>query len=371
MPSEPSRADNAAHIVNPFELGIQDFSAYALVIDARSPREYAEDHIPDAVNLPVVGDDEYAVVGTTHRSDTHRAYLIGVEHSLRNMADHIASLISRYGRDDRMLVYCFRGGKRSKLWADTLRTIGFKVDVLAGGWKNYRRWVRAGLDRLPLAFDYRVLCGSTGCGKTRLLAALADEGAQTIDLEDVAGHRGSLIGGLPGTAQPSQKLFDSLLLERMRQLDPSRPVWIEAESKRIGKVQIPEILHRSMHAGAIIRVEAPMTERVKLWREDYRHFADDPSMMVEMLEPLKPLIGGDELKVWQALAASRQVDALFERVMVNHYDPAYRRSSSRNFASFDAAEIVVLDSLQPDDLRTTARRLIADAEATTSTYALE
>jgi tRNA 2-selenouridine synthase len=358
-PESPSIG--VSHVVHPFELEIQDFSAYALIIDARSPREYAEDHIPAAVNLPVVENEEYAEVGTVHRMDTHRAYLVGVEHSLRNMADHIASLISRFGRDDRMLVYCFRGGKRSKLWADTLRTIGFKVDVLAGGWKNYRRWVRAGLERLPPAFDYRVLCGSTGCGKTRLLDALAVEGAQTLDLEALAHHRGSLIGSLPGVEQPSQKLFDSLLLDRMRRFETSRPVWIEAESKRIGRVQIPEALHRAMHGGAVIKVEAPMSERVKLWREDYRHLAADPVGMVEQLEPLKPLVGGDELTLWRSLAAERKVDCLFERVMAHHYDPAYRRSSARNFSSFEGAPAVALPSLDADALRAVARQLIAAA----------
>lgn len=356
-------ADQAANAVHPSELGIQNFGAYALIIDARSRHEYDDDHIPGAVNLPVVDDEEYAVVGTTHRTDTHRAYLIGVERALRNMADHVAATISRHGHDDRMLVYCFRGGKRSRLWADTLRTIGFKVDVIAGGWKNYRRWVRAGLDRLPPAFDYRVLCGSTGCGKTRLLHALDAEGAQTLDLEALAAHRGSLIGALPDQVQPSQKLFDSLLLDRMCRFDAAQPVWLEAESKRIGMVQLPESLHRAMHAGTVVKLEVSMAERVRLWREDYRHFADDPAAMVRMLEPLKPLVGGDELNAWHALAASSHVDELFERVMVNHYDPAYRRSSSRHFASFADAPPVTLPSLKSDDLRIVARRLIAEANA--------
>ena len=166
--------------VSPAQLGVREFGDYSLVIDARSPHEYAEDHLPGAVNLPVVDDAQYAEVGIRHKVDKHAAYLIGVEYSLRNIADQIKPLISRYGTADRFLVYCLRGGKRSRLWADSLRTIGFEVDVLAGGWKRYRQWVRESLAALPPTLDYRVLAGPTGCGKTRLLSELARTG--TISL---------------------------------------------------------------------------------------------------------------------------------------------------------------------------------------------
>ncbi len=223
-------ADTVAGIASPQELGVREFDQYALVIDARSPHEYAEDHLPGAINLPVVDDDEFAEVGIRHKTDKHGAYLIGVEYSLRNIASHIKPLISKYTGDDRFLVYCFRGGKRSRLWADNLRTIGFEVDQLAGGWKRYRQWVRESLATLPGIFQYEVLTGPTGCGKTRLLAELALQGEQVLDLEELASHRGSLLGELPGRPQPTQKMFDSLLLASMRRLDPARRVWIEAES---------------------------------------------------------------------------------------------------------------------------------------------
>ncbi len=205
----PSR-ETGAGAVSMTELGIRESHDYSLVIDARSPREYADDHLPGAVNLPVVDDDQYAEVGTRHKSDKHVAYLIGVEYSLRNIADQIKPLISRYSNADRFLVYCFRGGKRSRLWADNLRTIGFEVDVLAGGWKRYRQWARESLVALPPTLTYRVRAGPTGCGKTRLLHALRRKGHQVIDLEEIAAHRGSLLGDLPGVAQPPQKWFDSL-----------------------------------------------------------------------------------------------------------------------------------------------------------------
>lgn len=350
-------------MADPTELGVDDFQRYALVIDARSPREYAEDHIPGAVNLPVVNDDEYAEVGTTHRTDTHKAYLIGVRYSLQNIAQHIGPLISKYTPADRMLVYCFRGGKRSRLWADNLRTIGFEVDVLPGGWKRYRGWVRQALATEPGRFRYRVLCGPTGCGKTRLLHALEAAGEQVLELEGMASHRGSLIGALPGAPQPSQKWFDSRLLERLRSFDPARPVWIEAESKKIGRIQLPDALHEAMYSSPTLTLEVGMPERVRLWHEDYAHFVANPVAMVEQLAPIRPLVGGEAYERWQKLAAAGLTAELFERVMREHYDPAYTRSTRRLFENERGGERLVLPSLSDEAMRAAAQELVRRGQA--------
>lgn len=355
---EPT-VETAAGLVHPHQLEVQEFSSYSLVIDARSPHEYEEDHIPGAVNLPVVDDAEYAEVGTKHKTDKHAAYLIGVEYSLKNIASHIKPLISKYTPQDRFLVYCFRGGKRSRLWADNLRTIGFEVDVLAGGWKNYRRWVRAGLESLPRALTYRVLCGPTGCGKTRVLHELESQGHQVLELEGLASHRGSLLGALPGQPQPTQKLFDTMLLDTLRRFDPRRPVWLEAESKKIGNLQLPDALFEAMHVSPVVNIVAPMAERVTLWREDYSHFAADPVAMVRKLEPLKPLVGKDVLAEWMDFAVAGRVDELFESVMTKHYDPCYSRSTRRNYGPKVEETKVELQSLARPALAETVRALVA------------
>jgi tRNA 2-selenouridine synthase len=335
------------------------FGEYNLIVDARSPREFSEDHIPSAVNLPVLNNDEYAEIGTTHGADPHRAYVVGVAYALRNMAAAIDRLIAQYPRQSKMLVYCFRGGKRSKLWHDALTTIGYRVDRLQGGWRAYRAWVRAQLAELPLSFRYHVLCGPTGCGKTRLLQALREMGAQVLDLEEIARHRGSLIGGIPGVPQPSQKYFESLLAAQLRRFDPARPVWLEAESRKIGALQLPPALFAAMHAGRVFPVEAPMPERVKLWREDYRHFEEDPRSLVGCLESLRPLVGGEEYEAWQNMAAAHQIPDLFERLMRVHYDPAYARSIERHYPQSVGAEPVVTPRLDPETLRGIAVALSA------------
>ncbi len=327
-----------------------NFSDYDLIIDARSPREYEEDHIPGAVNFPVVDNEEYAEVGTLHRTDKMGAYRIGVQYSLKNIARHIEEDLPNYPERSRILVYCFRGGKRSKLWTDALETIGYKVEKLKGGWKAYRHWVNEQLTVIPAQYRYHILSGPTGCGKTRLLYALRDAGAQVLDLEGIAEHRGSVLGSIPGVPQPTQKLFDSLLLRQLSGYDPAHPVWVEAESKKIGNVQLPETLLSTMRTGLTIRVDAAMTQRVRLWREDYRHFEQDPQGMLERLQFLRPLVGGEEFSAWEALAQERRMPELFERLMRNHYDPSYRRAILRNYPAIDTAPSVVLDDLSPEGL---------------------
>lgn len=342
--------------------GMYDFKSFDLIIDARSPREFDEDHIPGAVNLPVVDNAEFAEVGTLHRTNPLAAYQLGARYSLQNIARHIETHLSEYGNRSRILVYCFRGGKRSKVWQDVLETIGYRVERVKGGWKAYRRWVNEQLGVVPSHFRYVVVSGPTGCGKTRLLAVLQENGAQVLDLEDLATHRGSIIGAVPGKQQPTQKLFDSRLLERLSTFDSARPVWVESESKKIGQVQLPDALLDTMRAGTTIAIDAPMAQRVQLLREEYAHFEEDPGSLIERLRYLRSLVGGEEFERWESLASQKNVPELFERLMRHHYDPTYRRSILRNYPEIDASPKIVLDGLSMAQLAPIARELIARIE---------
>ncbi len=326
---------------------MEDFKNYDLIVDARSPREYAEDHIPGAINLPVVNDDEYAEVGTLHRTDPMGAYKIGVEYSLLNIVRGLKDHFSGFNRKSRILIYCFRGGKRSRLWFNALDVIGYRAEVLPGGWKAYRRWVNEQLASVPANFRYIVLNGPTGCGKTRLLTALRKVGAQVLDLEELAIHRGSVIGALPGKSQPTQKLFDSHLLQQISILSTDQPIWVEAESKKIGNVQLPDVLLSTMREGTTLSIETPMPQRVQMWREDYAHFETDPQALVEKLQFLRALVGNAELTEWETLAEKRAIPELFERLMRSHYDLAYQRSSHRNYPNLDQSPVITLEDLSP------------------------
>lgn len=335
-----------------------NFSEFHLIIDARCPREFAEDHIPGAVNFPVLNDEEYAEIGTLHRTDKLAAYKLGVEYALRNIARHLRDDFQNVTINQQILVYCFRGGKRSKLWLDALETMSYKPKKFQGGWKAYRRYVNASLIDVPKLYEYRVLSGATGCGKTRLLYALEKVGAQVLDLEEIAQHRGSVLGTLPGVQQPTQKLFDTQLLAKLLSFDRSKPIWLEAESKKIGNVQLPDALLSAMYGGTTLRVEAAMDQRVILWREDYRHFEEDPSAMVRCLTYLRPLVGGTEFALWETMASQRQMPALFERLMTHHYDPTYARSTLKNYPKIANSPIIGLVDLSPAALEQIALKLI-------------
>jgi tRNA 2-selenouridine synthase len=178
-----------------------------------------------------------------------------------------------------------------------------------------------------------------------------------LELEGLARHHGSLIGDLPGIEQPTQKWFDSLLLDNLRGFDPARPVWVESESKKIGAIQLPDVLLDTFRRGNLFSVQAPMSERVQLWREDYGHFEADPQALLERLRHLRPLIGGEEFALWEKLAAERRMPQLFEQLMCAHYDPAYARSIARNFPHYGEARKLELAHLDMTSLSAVAREL--------------
>lgn len=336
---------------------------YDAIIDARSPAEFAEDHLPGAINWPVLDDDERRIVGTLYVQDSPlAARKLGAAMVARNVARHIEDHLADKPREWRPLVYCWRGGQRSGSLAWFLDQIGFRTTRLAGGYKGFRAVVRADLEEWPTRLALRVLAGRTGSGKTRLLQALAAEGAQTLDLEGLARHRGSVLGGLPDRPQPSQKHFDSLLWSALRALDPARPVFVESESKKIGALQLPEALVQRMRGqGQVLRIEMPDAARVQLLLQEYGFFADDVPGFCTLLDGLVALRGRERVAQWQALARSGDWAGLFERLMHEHYDPLYLRSMDNHFAGYSAASPLHLADGEAPSLQAAARRLVGTA----------
>jgi tRNA 2-selenouridine synthase len=326
-----------------------DLAAFDAVIDVRSPAEYAEDHIPGAVNHPVLDDAERAQVGTLHRQATaFEARKLGAALVARNIAFHLDAHFHAQPRTWKPLIYCWRGGARSGAMTHVLRAIGWHALQLDGGYKGFRSAVRRDLDQLPLQFEFRVLCGRTGSGKSRLLVALQQAGAQVLDLEAIARHRGSLLGDLPGDPQPSQKRFETEIWDAMHRMDPLLPVWVEAESKRVGLLRVPDMLMERMHDGQCIRVEATQMTRIALLQEDYRHLIENPSFLLQKLERLKEMHSSARIEAWKSLAIKGDWTALVEGLLTHHYDPAYSKSMYRNYRNIArATEVHVSDASAP------------------------
>jgi len=343
---------------------IDELPLYAERIDVRSPAEFAEDHIPGAVNLPVLDDAERARVGTLYvQVSAFEARKLGAALAARN----IARMIETHARDKpaqwRPLVYCWRGGQRSRAVAHVLAEVGWRAVQLEGGYRAWRRHVVQALEAPMRALDFRVVCGLTGSGKSRLLAALAREGAQVLDLEGLARHRGSLLGDLPGDPQPSQKWFDSQLYTALQALDPARAVYVESESKRVGTVQLPDTLLAAMRNAPCLRVETPLALRVALLKDEYGHFLTDHAALRERLARLAPLHGRSSVQRWNAAAAMGEYDELVGELLAMHYDPLYHRSIERNFPRHDSGRIVTVSALGEEAFRSLAQSLVAEEAA--------
>jgi len=324
-----------------------DFKEFDAIIDARTPSEYALDHIPGAISAPVLDDAQRAEVGTLYKQvSPFDAKKLGAALIAKNVGQHVETLFAGKKNTWRPLIYCWRGGKRSGAMAHILREVGWPAETLPGGYKAYRRWVVSQLEKVPGELQFQVIHGPTGSGKSRFLKALGAAGAQVLDLEALAAHRGSVLGDLPGRPQPSQKFFESQLLHHLSSFR-SGAVYIEGESKKIGDVQVPEALMAAMRASPCVCLEASLETRVALLLDEYRHFLQDPAALGTQLDCLVALHGRERIAEWKALAARGAWNELVARLLTEHYDPAYRRSSARNFARLAEARALRIGS--PDD----------------------
>jgi tRNA 2-selenouridine synthase len=322
-----------------------NFKDYDTVIDARTPAEYALDHVPGAVSAPVLDDAERVQVGTLYKQvSPFEAKKLGAALVAKNVARHIDTLFGQKDKSWRPLVYCWRGGKRSGAMAHILREIGWRADTLPGGYRAYRRWVVEELSTVPEQREFVVVHGPTGSGKSRFLAALARAGAQVIDLERLAAHRGSVLGGMPGEPQPTQKWFESQLLAELENCKPGEPIFVEGESKKIGEIQVPEALMARMRASRCLRLQTDVETRVTLLLDEYRHFLADPAALEAQLDCLNALHGRAKIAEWKALAAAGNWREFVARLLAEHYDPAYERSAPRNFPRLAEAPTVRIDS---------------------------
>ena len=341
---------------------LEDFSA---VIDARSESEYALDHLPGAVNWPSLDDDERARVGTLYQqANPFEARKLGAALVARNIAAHIERAVMDQPRSWQPLLYCWRGGQRSGALALVLGQIGFRVTLVEGGYKAFRAALRADLPRQAARLQYRVVCGPTGSGKTRLLHALAAAGAQVLDLEALASHRASVLGLIPGQPQPSQKRFETLVWQALRDFDAARPVYVEAESKKVGNRTLPDALVEAMRASPCLRIELSDDERVALLLEDYPFFVSDPDFFCQRLDTLVALRGHAVIDDWKAKVAAGQTETVVRELLARHYDPGYAASTRRNFSRFDQALPVPLTDRSPPALaRAAAAILQSEPEA--------
>lgn len=339
---------------------VAQLAEFDTLIDARAPAEFAEDHLPGAISMPVLDDEERARVGTLYKQvSVFEAKKLGAALVSKNIARHIETHMLDKPKSWRPLVYCWRGGQRSGAFSHILREIGWDAHRIQGGYKSWRQHVIEQLALLPPQVKFRVVTGATGSGKSRLLEALAARGGQILHLEELAAHKGSVLGNLPGQPQPAQKGFETQLFAALSALDLTQPVFVEAESRKIGRLQVPDALLDAIRGAPGLRIDAPLPARVDFLLRDYDYAIADPAWLIERLGHLKGLQSNETLERWSLLIAARDFPALVEELLTQHYDPLYQRSQTANYDSFAAATRYATDRLDAAALDRLAAEILA------------
>ena len=304
---------------------------YDMVIDVRSPSEFLEDHIPGAVNMPVLSDVERAEIGTVYKQkSSFLARKKGAVLVARNIACHLEKELQKIGPDFTPLIHCWRGGQRSRAFAQICSEVGWRSYTLKGGYKSYRRSVLIRLEEIATSLVFIVIAGRTGSGKTDILRGLKQEGAQVLDLEGLAVHRGSLLGRIENRLQPSQRLFESNIYSELSKFDIKEPIYVESESSKIGKVQIPIGVWKQIGAAPMISIKTPSSARATYLLSEYKHLMVDFSDLNKLISGMDNRYGHACTKVWRDLIKLKDWQSLAENLLSTHYDPAYDKSILRH-----------------------------------------
>ncbi|MGB4062399.1 MAG: tRNA 2-selenouridine(34) synthase MnmH [Azonexus sp.] len=338
---------------------VAELAAYDEIIDVRTPAEFAEDHIPGAINCPVLDNEQRIQVGTLYKQvSPFEAKKIGAALVSENIAKHLKERFLDRPKTWKPLIYCWRGGDRSGSMTTVFKAIGWRAGQLDGGYKAWRSHVIATLEALPQQFRFTVVCGATGNAKTRILQAIGELGEQILDLENLANHKGSVLGVLPDSPQPSQKGFETDLMLAMAALDPARPVYVEAESRKIGNLHVPEAMIARIRSGECVAVEATLGARVAFLLKDYDYFLTRPEFLGNRLDVLRSLQSRETMARWQQFIADADWPTLVRELLELHYDPLYRRSQDHNYAGIQDSGNFSTDDLSEDGIKRLAAAIV-------------
>ena len=327
------------------------------IIDVRSPLEFAEDHIVGAINCPVLSDLERQKVGTIYKKESSfKAKIIGSSLTAKNIAFHIENNFMEKKGSWQPLIYCWRGGQRSKAFSLVLSEVGWRTNQLKGGYKEYRNQVINFLDNIGPKLKITLISGKTGSAKTKILKSIENEGGQILDLEGLANHKGSLLGKIPDLIQPSQKFFESLIFNKIQNLNLKDKIYIEAESSKIGNIHIPKSIWKKMINSPRIEISANVELRAKFLVSDYDYMCNDPTLINPIIKGLKNRLSKKLFDEWTNLIDRKKWFDLTKSFLENHYDPSYSSNTIKNDRK--VIEKITVTSLNNSDIKDIAKRIL-------------
>lgn len=296
-----------------------------ILIDLRSPSEYKSETIPGAINIPLFDDEERKIIGTVYKQESiEKAKTLGMEFAAKRLPS-LYEEVNKLDHDYHNLVFfCARGGFRSSSLVSLFKSIGINAIKLDNGYKGYRRYINEQLPLMVQEIQFVVLYGNTGTGKTDILKSLKQEGMDILDLEGCANHRGSTLGSVGLGEQNNQKTFESLVYESLANRKTNL-VFIEGESKRIGKDIIPDYLFDAMNKGMKIKIEANIERRIDNILKDYVHGTDDE--LISALNYLRKYLGNTNIDFYIESINKHEYKKVIEELMVKYYDPLYEHKN--------------------------------------------
>ncbi|MDG2459007.1 MAG: tRNA 2-selenouridine(34) synthase MnmH [Alphaproteobacteria bacterium] len=327
------------------------------IIDVRSPLEFIEDHIVGAINCPVLSDLERQKVGTIYKKESSfKAKIIGSSLTAKNIAFHIENKFMEKKGSWQPLIYCWRGGQRSKAFSIVLSEVGWRTNQLKGGYKEYRNQVINFLDNIGPKLKITLISGKTGSAKTKILKSIENEGGQILDLEGLANHKGSLLGKIPDLIQPSQKFFESLIFNKIQKLNLKDKIYIEAESSKIGNIHIPKSIWKKMINSPRIEISANVELRAKFLVSDYDYMCNNPTLINPIIKGLKNRLSKELFDEWTNLIDRKKWFDLTKSFLENHYDPSYSSNTIKNDRK--VIKKITATSLNNSDIKDIAKKIL-------------
>jgi tRNA 2-selenouridine synthase len=327
----------------PVEQTVNQLERFDEIIDVRAPIEFAQDHLPGAINLPVLTDQQRHDVGLAHKErGAFAGSLLGAPMVSNNIAHLLETVLANKPREWRPLIYCWRGGQRSAALATVLARVGWRTTLLEGGYQAFRRHVCDYFEKPLPPWRFIVLAGRTGTAKSLVLNHLARCGEQVLDLEALANHKGSVLGQIPDSPQPSQRQFETRLWHQLVHMDRARPIFVEAESKKVGVVHIPDQLMNLVRAAEPIFVRASLDWRADYLLQDYHYFTQDHDGLFRQLDCLTSLHSHEVITQWKSIAREPTWHQFVKTVLSAHYDPAYDRAIGKNYLTESALPVIEL-----------------------------